>query len=85
MSGQVQNYQTEKDLSDITKKTDYSIVRCVGSLWQYDTLRLNRCVNVDNPNVEQYLKMFDRTHIHMIDILPVSRCELTLCDIHFNS
>jgi hypothetical protein len=73
------NYQTEKDISDIAQKTKYTIVKCDGSLWQYDTLWLNGWVNEVNPNPEQYLKMFHRTHIDMLDILSVSRCEHTVC------
>jgi len=85
MSGQEQNYQAERDLNDSAQKTNYTVVKCVGSLWRYDMLQLNRWVNEVNHNVEQYLKMFHRTHIDMIVVLSVSRCEHTLCDIHVNS
>jgi hypothetical protein len=85
MSGLEHNYQTEKDLSDIAQKTNYTIAKCVGSLWQYDTLWLNGWVNEVNPNLEHYLEMFHRTHMDMIDILSVSSCKHTVCDIHVNS
>ena len=79
MSGQEQNYQTVKVINDNAQKTNYTIVKCVGSLWRYDTLWLNRQVNEVNPNLEHYIKMFHMTHIDMMDILSASKCEHTVC------
>ena len=73
MSGQEQNYQAERDLNDSAQKTNYTVVKCVGSLWRYDMLQLNRWVNEVNHNVEQYLKMFHRTHIDMIVVFMLSQ------------
>ena len=67
------------DISDIAQKANYIIVKCVGSLWQYDMLRLNGWVSEVNPNLEQDLKMFHMTHIDMNDIFSASKCEHTVC------